>query len=189
MNAMNFLVTTFFDLYIMLVLLRIWLQWARTDFYNPFSQFVVKATQPIVAPLRRIIPSIGNIDLATILFAYVLCCTKFILLQFMDTGVLPSPNGAFLLIGLIAMLKAAGGLLFWVLILRAILSWVSQGNNPMELVMTQLTEPLLAPIRKVLPAMGGLDLSVLFLFIALQFLNYVIGDLLTPYVGNLWFIL
>lgn len=189
MNAMNFLITTLFDLYIMLVLLRIWLQWARTDFYNPFSQFVVKATQPVVAPLRRIIPSVGSLDLATLLFAYVLSCTKFFLLQFMDTGVLPSADASFLLIGLMAMVKAAGGLLFWVLILRAILSWVSQGNNPIEYVMTQLTEPLLAPIRKILPAMGGLDLSVLFLFIALQFLNYVIGDLLSPYIGNLWFML
>lgn len=188
MNAMNFLVTTLFDLYIMLVLLRIWLQWAGTDFYNPFSQFVVKATQPVVGPLRRLIPSLGSLDMATILFAYVLSCSKFFLLQLIDTGVL-SFDASYLLIGLVALLKAAGGLLFWVLILRAILSWVSQGNNPMEYVMTQLTEPLLAPIRKIIPPMGGLDLSVLFLFIALQFLNYVIGDLLNPYIGNLWFML
>lgn len=55
MNSIGFLVSTLFDLYIMVVLLRIWLQWARADFYNPFSQFIVKATQPVVGPLRRII--------------------------------------------------------------------------------------------------------------------------------------
>lgn len=189
MNAMNFLVTTLFNLYIMIVLLRVWLQWARTDFYNPFSQFVVKATQPVVAPLRRIVPSIGNFDMATLLFAYVLCFSKFFFLQAMDSGSIPSLSLSYFLISLIALFKAAGGLLFWVLILRAILSWVSQGNNPIEYVMTQLTEPLLAPIRRMLPSMGGLDLSILFLFIALQFLNFVIGDLLTPYFGNLWFVL
>ena len=56
MNAMSFLISTVFDLYIMVVILRIWLQVARADFYNPFSQFIVKATQPIVSPLRRIVP-------------------------------------------------------------------------------------------------------------------------------------
>ncbi|WP_394211567.1 YggT family protein [Enterovibrio calviensis] len=189
MNSMNFLVSTLFDLYIMVVLLRVWLQWARADFYNPFSQFVVKATQPIVAPLRRVVPSIGNFDFATVLFAFVLCVAKFFVLQMIASGGMPPFDLSYLLIGLIALVKAAGGLLFWVLILRAILSWVSQGKSPIEFVMVQLTEPLVAPIRRVLPSMGGLDLSVLVLFIILQFLNFFIGDLLSPYFGNLWFVL
>ncbi len=189
MNAINFLVTTFFDLYIMVVLLRIWLQWAQADFYNPFSQFVVKATQPIVKPLRRIIPPLGKLDTATLLFAYILCFSKFFMLQVMQSGGFPTLDLSYFLIALIALIKTAGGLLFWALILRAILSWVSQGNNPIELVMSQLTDPFVAPIRKVIPPMGGLDLSILFLFIALQFLNFVIGDLLTPFFGNLWFVL
>lgn len=71
MNSLHFLVSTLFDLYIMVVILRLWLQMARADFYNPFSQFIVKATQPIVAPLRRVIPSIGSVDMATLLFAYI----------------------------------------------------------------------------------------------------------------------
>ena len=69
MSSMSFLISTLFDLYIMVVLLRIWLQISRADFYNPFSQFIVKATQPVVAPLRRVIPSIGSLDVATVLFA------------------------------------------------------------------------------------------------------------------------
>ncbi|CAG21460.1 conserved hypothetical protein [Photobacterium profundum SS9] len=86
MNSLGFLVSTVFDLYIMVVLIRIWLQWARADFYNPFSQFVVKATQPIVAPLRRIIPPIGGFDLATLIFAYVLSIGKFLTLQLALNG-------------------------------------------------------------------------------------------------------
>lgn len=189
MNAMNFLIATVFDLYLMVVLLRIWLQWARADFYNPFSQFIVKATQPVVGPLRRFIPPIGNLDTATLLFGYLLTLTKFLLLQVIVDGGLAPLSPALLLIGLMSLLKAIGGLIFWVLIIRAILSWVSQGQNPMEYVMMQLTDPLLNPIRRFIPAMGGIDLSMLVLFIILQFLNFMIGDLLSPYFGNLWFVL
>ncbi|MGF1760180.1 YggT family protein [Photobacterium sagamiensis] len=182
MNSIGFLVSTAFDLYIMIVLLRIWLQWARADFYNPFSQFVVKATQPIVGPLRRMIPPIGGLDLATLIFAYLLSMGKFLILQLVINGTI-SFSPEFLWIGGLSLLKAAGGLLFWVLLIRAILSWVSQGRSPVEFVMHQLTEPMTAPIRRIIPAMGGLDLSVLVLFIGLQFANFLMGDL----IGPIWF--
>jgi len=180
---MHFLISTLFDLYIMVVILRIWLQMARADFYNPFSQFIVKATQPVVAPLRRVIPSIGSIDLATIVFAYLLCVLKFVAIVAINSGGNFAFGLEFLLLGLLSLVKAAGGLLFWVLLLRAILSWVSQGRSPIEYVFHQLTEPMLAPIRRFLPAMGGFDLSVLVLFIGLQFANFLMGDL----VGQIWF--
>lgn len=183
MNSMHFLVSTLFDLYIMVVILRIWLQVARADFYNPFSQFIVKATQPVVAPLRRVIPSIGSLDLATILFAYLLCVLKFIAIIAISSGGNFAFDIGFLFLGFLSLLKAAGGLLFWVLLLRAILSWVSQGRSPIEYVFHQLTEPMLAPIRRILPAMGGFDLSVLVLFIVLQFANFLMGDL----IGQMWY--
>ncbi|GAK83389.1 integral membrane protein YggT [Vibrio ponticus] len=179
---MSFLISTLFDLYIMVVLLRIWLQAARADFYNPFSQFIVKATQPVIGPLRRVIPSVGNIDLATVLFAYVLCVLKFFSLMAIASGTLIF-SVDFLWLGLLSFAKAAGGLLFWVLLIRAILSWVSQGRSPIEYVFHQLTEPMLAPIRRIIPAMGGFDLSVLVLFIGLQFANFLMGDL----IGPIWF--
>jgi len=179
MNSMNFLVSTIFDLYIMVVLLRIWLQAARADFYNPFSQFIVKATQSVVGPLRRVIPSVGSLDLATLLFAYLLCVIKFVILILIANGTLVF-SVDFLLFGLLSLVKAAGGLLFWVLLLRAILSWVSQGRSPIEYLFNQLTEPMLAPIRRILPPMGGFDLSVLVLFIALQFASFLMGDLIGP---------
>ncbi len=183
MNSMSFLLTTVFDLYIMVVILRIWLQAARADFYNPFSQFIVKATQPVVAPLRRVIPSVGSIDLATVLFAYVLCVLKFVVLILIASGGSVVFSLDYLFLGLLSLIKSAGGLLFWVLLLRAILSWVSQGRSPIEYVFYQLTEPMLAPIRRILPPMGGFDLSVLVLFILLQFANYLMGDL----VGGWWY--
>ncbi|PCS23392.1 YggT family protein [Candidatus Enterovibrio escicola] len=187
MNSMYFLISTLLDLYIVIVLFRVWLQWSHADFYNPFSQFVVKITQPVVTPLRRIIPSIGGFDLASVLFVYVLCIGQsFVLQMIMLSAILPF-NESYLLIGLITMVKTAGKLLFWVLIIRSLLSWVNQGRHPIQIVIIQLTEPLVAPIRRRLPSLGGLDLSILVPIIMLQFLNYFIGDLLTPYFAHLWF--
>jgi YggT family protein len=177
MNAVNFLVNTLFDLYIMIVLLRIWLQVARADFYNPFSQFVIKATQPVVGPLRKIIPGLGGWDLATILFAFAVACLKITVLS-LTLGAAINPV-VILISGLIILIQAVFKLLFWVLILRAILSWISRGHNPIEAVMIQLTEPLLAPVRRFMPNMGGLDLSLLVVLIGLQFLEVLVNDLLS----------
>ncbi|WP_298774804.1 YggT family protein [uncultured Shewanella sp.] len=172
MNAMSFLVNTLFDLYLMVVILRIWLQAARADFYNPFSQFIVKATQPIIAPLRRVIPSMGRLDTASILLALIVVALKYTILSLMVGAALDVPS--ILLISIVSVFKEAGVLLFWMLILRAILSWVSQGQNPIEMVMVQLTEPFLGPIRRIIPPMGGLDLSLLVLMIILNFLNILL---------------
>lgn len=175
MNATQFLIDTLFNLYLMVVLLRLWLQLARADFYNPFSQFIVKATHPIVGPLRRIIPSIGRFDTATLLLALAVAALKIVVLSaVLGAGFSPSV----VIIGAVfTVVKEIFSLLFWVLIIQALLSWVSQGYNPMQMVLQQLTEPLLAPVRRVIPPMGGLDLSVLVVLIGLQFLQLLVKDL------------
>lgn len=175
MQAVQFLIATLFNLFLMVVLLRFWLQLARADFYNPLSQFVVKVTNPLVLPMRKVIPSIGMVDTATLLLAYLVATLKYVILQVVIVGSIAMPGT--LIIGLLSLIKEAGFLIFWVLILRALLSWFSQGRNPVEHVMHQLTEPLLRPIRRILPPMGGLDLSVLLVIIALQFLYYLFGSL------------
>ncbi len=178
MTATHFLIGTLFDLYLMVVLLRLWLQLARADFYNPFSQFVVKATHPIVGPLRRFIPAIGSFDTATFVLALLVAMLKITVMNFIS-GVAEF-NFAVMFIGAVAVLiKEAFSIMFWVLVIRAILSWVSQGGyNPIEGVLHQLTEPMLRPIRKIIPPMGGLDLSVLFALIGLQFLQFLFQDLM-----------
>lgn len=174
MQAFQFLINTVFNLFLMVVILRFWLQLARADFYNPFSQFVVKVTNPLVLPLRRIIPSIGNLDTATLLLAYAVALIKLLLLQFIIVKGVVLPQS--LIWAAIVVIKEAFSLLFWILVIRALLSWFSQGHNPIEQVMQQLTEPLLRPIRRILPPMGGLDLSVLVVLIGLQFLNILLND-------------
>lgn len=174
MNALSFLVSTFFDLYLMVVILRIWLQLAKADFYNPFSQFITKATHPILAPMRRVLPSIGAFDTSSVVLALVVVTTKFITLSLIAGAAINIPT--ILLIAIVSVFKQAGVLLFWMLIIRAILSWVSQGHNPIEMVMGQLTEPLLSPIRRMLPSMGGLDLSLLVMMVILNFINILLAQ-------------
>ncbi|SEA90080.1 YggT family protein [Alkalimonas amylolytica] len=175
-NALLFLINTGFNLYLMVVVLRLWLQLARADFYNPFSQFIVKATNPLVLPLRKVIPSLGPLDTATLVLAWLVAVIKMLLLQQLLLGGI-APGHA-LVAGVLILLKESLSLMFWILVIRAILSWFSQGRNPIEQVMHQLTEPLLRPIRRVIPPMGGLDLSVLVALIALQFVQILLGDLL-----------
>ena len=175
MNAMQFLISTLFDLFLMVVLMRFWLQAAKADFYNPLSQFVVKATSFAVNPLRKIIPGLGGLDLASLLLAFIVAAAKTTALIFLVGATWEV--GFVLLNALVTVIKEGLNLLFWVLVIRALLSWVSQGNNPVEAVFQQLTEPMLRPIRKVLPPLGGLDLSILVLIIALQFAQFLFMDL------------
>ncbi|TKB47121.1 YggT family protein [Thalassotalea mangrovi] len=176
MEAVNFLLNFLFDTYIMILLLRVWLQAARADFYNPFSQFVVKATAPVVNPFRRLIPGFGGVDVATLVVALLVGIGKFVVLSLLNGA--PIDVLSFVLIGALFTIKQAGFLVFWVMILMALMSWVVQHGNPIQLVFHQLTQPILNPIRRVLPDLGGLDLSVLIALVALNFLNLFIAGLL-----------
>ena len=175
MNAFKFLIEIAFDLFLMVVLLRFWLQLAKADFYNPLSQFLVKATSPLVNPLRKVIPGFAGIDVASLVLGFLIAFAKVSVVMLMIYGTW-EPISALIGSG-ITLVKEAINLVFWVLIIRAILSWVSQGNNPMEAVFHQLTEPMLRPIRKIIPPIGGLDLSVLVLIIGIQFIQILFMDL------------
>lgn len=176
MSSVQFLIDFAFNIYLMVVLLRLWLQFARADFYNPFSQFIVKATQPIVAPMRRVLPSIGRLDTATLVLALLVAGLKVFTLDLASGGAGLNIL-ALVVVSFVIVVKEVISLIMYVLILRAIMSWLSQGNNPMELVLGQLTEPMLAPIRRRMPDMGGLDLSVMVVIVLLMFLQKLLGDL------------
>ena len=174
MNALTFLISTLFDLYLMVVILRIWLQLARADFYNPFSQFIVKATHPLIAPMRRILPSMGRFDTASFVLALIVVMVKVLLISLIAGGGIDVV--LFLIFALVSVVKKAGVLLFWMLIIRAILSWFNQGYNPIVMVMDQLTEPLLAPVRRIIPPIGGLDLSIMLVIIGMNFINMLLAQ-------------
>ncbi|NQY49357.1 MAG: YggT family protein [Colwellia sp.] len=181
MEAIIYLLRFAFDALLMILIMRIWLQWVKADFYNPLSQFIVKVSNPLVVPLRRIIPGFGGLDLATIVVAYIVATLKFVTLAALSgesLGVL-----AFY-IGLLVLLKQAGFLLFVLMIIMAIMSWVVKGYNATLMVISQLTDPFLRPIRKIIPNMGGLDLSMLVAFLAMNVINILLASSL-PYWGAL----
>jgi YggT family protein len=176
MNAFSFLIDFVFDTYLMIIILRVWLQLAKADFYNQLSQFVVKATNPFLAPMRRIIPGFLGLDMAGVILAILVAGAKFAALIAIGGGNIDLVTLPFL--ALLLVVKTVGVMIFWIMLIRAILSWVSQGGHPIEHMMAQLTEPLLAPIRRIIPAMGGLDLSMIVMFVALNFLNILLSDII-----------
>lgn len=181
MEAVIYLLRFVFDALLMILIMRVWLQWVKADFYNPLSQFIVKVSNPLVVPLRRIIPGLGGIDLATIVVIYIVATLKFFILAALageSLGLL-----AFY-IGLLVMLKQAGFMLFVIMIIMAIMSWVVQGYNPTLMIFHQLTEPFLNPIRRIIPNMGGLDLSMIVAFLIMNVINILLANSL-PYWGAL----
>ncbi|WP_019025822.1 YggT family protein [Colwellia piezophila] len=181
MEAIIYLLRFAFDALLMILIIRVWLQWVKADFYSPLSQFVVKVSNPLVVPFRRVIPSLGGLDLATVVIAYAVATLKFVTL-----AALSGESLGFLAfyIGLLVLLKQAGFLLFIIMIIMAIMSWVVQGYNATLMVLSQLTEPFLTPIRKIMPNMGGLDLSMLVAFLAMNVINIMLSNSL-PYWGAL----
>lgn len=177
MNTLTFLLSTVIELYTMALLLRVWMQWSRCDFYNPFSQFIVKITQPIIGPLRRIIPPMGPIDSASALVALVLSFIKAIVLFKVVTF-----QPIIWIAAVLIVLKTIGLLIFWVLLVMAIMSWVS-GRSPVEYVLIQLADPLLRPIRRILPH-GRIDFSPMILVMLLYVINMGIAEVLQA-TGNI----
>lgn len=182
MDALQFLLDILFDLFLIVVLLRIWLQVARADFYNPMSQFVVKVTNPIVLPMRTVIPTVGHWDLASVLLAYLVGIGKIIALSSLTVGLLPKVTDI-MMMGLAVVLFQFLSLLFWITLIRAIMSWFNTGYHPMTAMLGQLTEPFLAPIRRLIPPIGGLDLSVLVLIVAIQFARILLNNLFSFGMG------
>ena len=167
-----FLVQTIFGIAILIVMLRFLLQLVKADFYNPASQVIVRATQPILAPMRRVIPGIGGIDVSSIVLMLVLQMAETGVLKTMGAYALFNVSTAGLFVWAIAdLVELATFVFIFALIVQVILSWLSPGAyNPIVGLLYSFNEPILRPARRVLPSTGGLDFSPL---IALIFLNLV----------------
>lgn len=180
-EAFIYILQTLGQLYLMVALLRFILQLVRADFYNPLCQFTVKATQPLLAPIRRVIPSVAGIDLAGLVLVLVL---QFLLIiAVLSLAGVPAlqilPNiVAWTFISVASLFLK---IFFYALIISVILSWVAPGSsNPGAQLTYQICEPMLAPIRKIMPDLGGIDLSPIFAFITINLLErFVLGQLAT----------
>ena len=181
MSALNeilgYLIQTALSLYMVAMLLRFLLQLVKADFYNPISQFLVKITNPLVVPLRRVIPGIGGLDLASLLLAVLLQVLAIVALMLLNGLGMPNP----LLLVVWSTLGIVGLLVniyFFALLAMIILSWIAGGSsNPAISLLHQITEPVMAPFRKVLPAMGGLDFSPILVFILINVLQIALRHL------------
>ena len=157
------------DLYCLVLILRVWLPLANVDYYNPISQFTLKFTQPVIAPLRKVFPVAKKVETAALVLVFLLCGLKSILFGGLNLSF-------FLLLGILGLIKNIGVAIFYVLIAGAILSWFNRGNNPAFYALYQLTEPLLKPIKRILPTVGVIDFSPMVIAIILLFLNNLFYD-------------
>ena len=184
-NALQFLVEAIFDLYVMIVVLRFLMQAVRADYYNPVSQFVVKATNPVLVPLRRVIPSIAGHDAASLVFAITVLFLKLALLHAIGARNIGVAGSVVYLqnAGIVTLLALAGielvalviNIFFFAIIVHVVLSWISQGgHNPIAALLFSLTQPILKPIQRFVPPIGGLDLSPVVAIIGLQLLKLLI---------------
>jgi YggT family protein len=173
-NPIIFLIETLLDLYIVVLMLRFILQQVRADFYNPISQFIVKATSPVLNPARRIIPGVGGIDIATIIVVIAFIALKVwvvVMLQGYSPSIL-----ALLLTGIRDFISLALNIFIFAIIVQAILSWVNPDPyNPVSGILHSITYPVLRPFRSLIKPIGGLDLSPLFALIALMFTERLVN--------------
>jgi YggT family protein len=169
-RAALFLVQTIANLYLLTILFRFVLQQVRADFYNPLSQFIVRVTNPLVVPARRVIPSIGSIDTATLVVLVALqCLATWVLLEVLGANVGLDTYIYYVVLRLIH-------LTLWLysisILLYVILSWVAQAAySPIAMLLGQVVGPVLRPVRRVLPPISGIDLSPLIVLLLLQALR------------------
>ena len=168
-----FLIDTLFSLYILAVLLRFLLQWCGADFYNPISQFLVKVTHPPLRILRRFVPSIGKIDtssLILVLSLQMLADFSILMLKGVTINI-----GALTILSITQLVSLLINVFIFAVFARAILSWLNPGTfNAASSILATLTEPLLDICRKVIPDLGGIDLSPLAALLLLQLAKMVI---------------
>ncbi len=166
-QAIYFIVKTLVQLYLLLLLLRFWLPVLRADFRNPIAQGILRITSPLVIPVRRFISPIGRLDTSTILVAFAL---EFLLvlvllaLRGLNVGTLPIAITAILELAIQSL-----NLFFFVILIKVVLSWVAPQNyNPIIALLNTMAEPVLSPFRRIIPAIGGFDISPIIVIVLLK---------------------
>ena len=173
-NAFAFLIQTLVHLYLVVMLLRILVEAVRADFYNPVVQVLTRLTDPLVRPLARVVPNIGRINTAAVVVLYLVQLAGLFLVLIVS-GRTPDPV-VLSLLALRELLRLLLTLYIILIIVGVILSWVGHNvRHPIVPLVFQLVDPVLAPIRRVLPALGGFDLSPLVAIIGIQFLIILLG--------------
>ena len=167
-EILAYLLQTLLSLFLLLVMLRFLLQLVRADFYNPISQFLVKITNPIILPLRKVVPDLWGLDMAALLLLVLVQIAGIAAMLLLSDLALPNPLVLLLwsVVGIVALLV---NFYFFALLATIILSWIAPGsNNPAVYLLHQVVEPVMAPFRRLLPPMGGMDFSPILVFIGIN---------------------
>jgi YggT family protein len=167
------IINTLVGLYLLLVVMRFLLQLVRADFYNPISQFIVKATNLPLIPLRKVIPGIGGLDVASIVLALLVQAVAIVLILLLN-GIQPPPLQVVMwsAIGILSLLLKV---YFWGLLITVIASWVAPNSyNPVLILINQILEPAMKPIRKIMPDLSGIDISPIIMFLLIQVLEILL---------------
>ncbi|MFT0533228.1 YggT family protein [Castellaniella hirudinis] len=178
-DILIFLIDIVFSLFGIALILRAWMFAIRLHPFNPYSQAILKATDWLVQPVRRVVPVSGRFDWPSILACWVTAILYLFLSWLVGMGGLLPPAsaiGGLLLSGLLVGCKWLFNVIVWVTLIQAVLSWVNP-LSPIMPVLFTLTAPLLDPIRRILPRMGGLDLSPLVLLVVAQVAMMILNHL------------
>ena len=185
-DALVFLIDTFARLYLLILLLRLWLPLLRANFRNPVAQGVLRYTSPLVVPVRRFVPSIGRVDAATILVTLVIqmLANAVVMLIHVGVGAIDRISTNFLAFtgsALVDLALLSVWLFIIALVIRVIFSYMGRSFGPPAELLNELTEPLIRPIRRVIPPLGVIDLSTYITFVLLIALSMALGDLRPAY--------
>ena len=189
LDAIGFILGILFNLYAVIVAVRFVMQVVRSDYYNPLAQAVVKLTDPLLIPLRRVIPSIKKYDTASLVLVFLVLLLKLTVFKILGLGSVPVigaavsiaqvPIDKMLLLSILDVVHQFFNVFIYALIILAIMSWIpNTGGNPVQAMVASIGEPVLRPMRKLIPPLGGIDLTVFFTIIGLFALQmFTIGSL------------
>lgn len=183
-DVLQFLINIIFSLFGIALIVRAWIYAIRLHPFNPYSQAVLRTTEWLVQPIRKVVAPGNRIDWPSLLACWLTSLIFLLVALLTSTGQLPSASSLLpiALTALLTVLKWTFNLILWVTLIQAILSWVNP-LAPIMPVLQTLTAPLLDPIRRILPNLGGLDLSPLVLLVLAQVAMMVLQSLAFSLLG------
>ena len=169
MSAIIYILDTLLGLALFVVMARLLLQWTRADFRNPICQAVVKITNPLILPLRRVLPPVGKIDTASVVAVALVALVKTACLFWLSDAPMPPPALLWIRAVVTDIARTLLWTYFYAIVLYTLLSMIAPGGySPLQSLLTTICEPVLRPLRRIIPGISGLDLSPLWAGIAIQ---------------------
>lgn len=187
MRFLIFITTTIIQLFSTILLLRVWIEWAKVDIYNQFCKIIFKITKKIIDPIHKFVPNIFSFDITTLLFTYLLTLINIFLILLITNSLIMT-NAKLLIITFIQLLTYIGKLIFWLILMRLIFNLISNRENQIYNILIQLTEPLIYQIKKIIPSIFGIDFSSFIIMIILIILKQIRLNILLfiePNISNL----